>query len=179
PAAISPSPTALPISHREENAPADASAGTWARVATPLAGSNWGSVFTPRVGQEVWLAYLEGDIDRPVVVASLYNGQGQEDAPHNQVSQGGSGATGNAPMWFSGNEHNGVFSGIKTQDLNTSAEGTGGYRQLRFDDSPQHRGITLPTSDYDPALYLGQIKHAPDNERLADLGYGAALTTAA
>ena len=165
--------------HRRDNATAEAVPGTWARVATPVAGSNWGSVFTPRVGQEVWLAYLEGDIDRPVVVASLYNGQGQEDAPHNQVTQGGSGATGNAPMWFSGNEHGGVFSGLKTQDLSTSAEGTGGYRQLRFDDSPQQSGITLSTTDYDTALYLGHIKHAPDNAREADKGYGVALTTAA
>lgn len=164
---------------RQPNAPADASAGTWARVTTPLAGANWGSVFTPRVGQEVWLDYLEGDIDRPVIVGSLYNGVGNADAPHNQVAGGPSGATGNAAAWFSGNDHAGVLSGLKTQDLGTSQTGTGGYRQLQFDDTPQQGRVQLYTTDYHSGLSLGHIKQVEDNERLADLGYGAALATEA
>ena len=36
-----------------DNAPANERAGTWVRVATPLAGANWGGVFIPRIGQEV------------------------------------------------------------------------------------------------------------------------------
>ncbi|MGP1667371.1 MAG: type VI secretion system Vgr family protein, partial [Rhodanobacter sp.] len=99
---------------RDANGPADASAGTWARVTTPLAGGNWGSVTLPRVGQEVWLGYLEGDIDRPVVLAGLYNGQGNPDAPHNQQAGGPSGATGNAAAWFTGTQHAGVLSGCKS-----------------------------------------------------------------
>jgi len=53
------------------------------RVATPLAGANWGSHMVPRVGQEVLVDFLDGDIDRPVVIGSLYNGRGQPDAQHN------------------------------------------------------------------------------------------------
>jgi Rhs element Vgr protein len=164
---------------REANAPADASAGTWARVSTPLAGANWGSATLPRVGQEVWLDYLEGDIDRPIVMASLYNGQGNADAPFNQQSGGPSGATGNAAAWFTGNEHAGVLSGFKSQDLAQSASGSGGYRQLRFDDTPTQGHAQLATTDYESALTLGHFKQLDDNQRAADLGYGAALSTLA
>ncbi|MGY3041812.1 type VI secretion system secreted protein VgrG [Rhodanobacter sp. TND4EL1] len=164
---------------RDANAPADASAGTWARVTTPLAGANWGSVALPRVGQEVWLGYLEGDIDRPVVLAGLYNGQGNRDAPFNQQSGGPSGASGNAAAWFTGNDHAGVLSGFKSQDLSSSARGSGGYRQLRFDDTPTQSHAQLATTDYESALTLGHFKLLDDNQRSSDLGYGAALSTLA
>lgn len=164
---------------RSADAPADASAGTWARVLTPMAGGNWGSAMVPRVGQEVWLAYLEGDIDRPVIVASLYNGQGNTDAPYNQQAGGPSNASGNAAAWFTGNGHPGVLSGIKTQDLATSASGTGGYRQLQFDDTPSQGHAQLATTDYETSLTLGHLKHLDSNARQSDLGYGADLATLA
>jgi type VI secretion system secreted protein VgrG len=47
----------------------------WIRVAQLLAGSNWGGIFIPRVGQEVVVAFLEGDPDRPLVVGCIYNDQ--------------------------------------------------------------------------------------------------------
>ncbi|WP_230941060.1 phage baseplate assembly protein V, partial [Xanthomonas translucens] len=93
----------------EDNAPGSASAWTWVRVMTPWAGDSWGGVVLPRKGQEVLVGFLEGDIDRPVVIGSVYNGRGQDDAAHNQVGGGGAGATGNAPAWFQGNAHGAVF----------------------------------------------------------------------
>lgn len=164
---------------REANAPGDTGAGTWTRVATALAGANWGSHMLPRVGQEVWLDYLEGDIDRPVVVAGLYNGRGNPDAPHNRVAGGPAGATGNAAAWFTGNGHAGVLSGFKSQDLASSATGAGGYRQLRFDDTPGQGHVQLATTDDETALTLGHLKHLEDNARDTDRGYGAALVTLA
>lgn len=164
---------------RRADAPADASSGTWARVMTPMAGGNWGSVMLPRVGQEVWLTYLEGDIDRPVVVAGIYNGAGNQDAPYNQQAGGPSNATGDAAAWFTGNDHPGVLSGIKTQDMATSQSGTGGYRQLQFDDTPNQGHAQLATTDYETALTLGHLKHLDSNARESDLGYGANLATLA
>ncbi|MBI5335231.1 MAG: type VI secretion system tip protein VgrG [Burkholderiales bacterium] len=86
----------------EDNAPASDGSGTWVRVATPLAGANWGSHFLPRLGQEVVVAFIEGQIDRPVVVGAVYNGQGQADAQGNAVAAGAATATSNAPVWFAG-----------------------------------------------------------------------------
>jgi len=45
----------------------------WARVVQPWAGVGWGHQFIPRVGMEVAVAFLEGDVNRPVVVGSLFN----------------------------------------------------------------------------------------------------------
>jgi type VI secretion system secreted protein VgrG len=46
----------------------------WVRVAQGIAGSRWGTLFTPRVGQEVVVEFLHGDPDRPFVTGTVYNG---------------------------------------------------------------------------------------------------------
>ena len=46
----------------------------WLRVAQPWAGANWGGQFIPRIGAEVLVGFLGGDVDQPVVLGSLYNG---------------------------------------------------------------------------------------------------------
>lgn len=45
----------------------------WIRVAQLLAGSGWGAIFVPRVGQEVVVAFLDGNPDRPLIVGCVYN----------------------------------------------------------------------------------------------------------
>lgn len=47
----------------------------WIRVAQLMAGSNWGAVYVPRVGQEVVVSFLEGDPDKPLIVGCVYNDQ--------------------------------------------------------------------------------------------------------
>src|SRR5690606_12533435 len=56
------------------HAPGDATSGTWVSVAEWIAGPNWGSHFLPRVGAEVLVEFLHGDIDQPRVTGQLYNG---------------------------------------------------------------------------------------------------------
>lgn len=45
----------------------------WIRVSQPWAGANWGSIWIPRIGQEVLVSFLEGDPDRPVITGRVYN----------------------------------------------------------------------------------------------------------
>ncbi|UKE45835.1 type VI secretion system Vgr family protein [Xanthomonas cerealis] len=163
----------------EDNAPGSASAWTWVRVMTPWAGDNWGGVVLPRKGQEVLVGFLEGDIDRPVVIGSVYNGRGQAEAAHNQVGGGGAGATGNAPAWFQGNAHGAVFTGFKSQALAQSQDGTGGYQQLRLDDTPGQGRAQLSTTQHASTLTLGHLKGGRDNLREGERGYGVELSTQA
>jgi len=163
----------------EDNAPGSDSAWTWVRVAAAWAGDNWGSVLLPRRGQEVVVAFLEGDIDRPVVTGSVYNGAGQPDAAHNQVPGGNAGATGNAPAWFDGNAHSAVFTGFKSQALAASQSGSGGYQQLRLDDTPGQGRVQASTTQHDSTLALGHLKGGRDNIRGDERGFGAELSTAA
>ena len=50
----------------------------WARVATPMAGAEKGVYFLPEVGDEVLVAFENGDVRYPYVIGCLWNG---EDKP--------------------------------------------------------------------------------------------------
>jgi type VI secretion system secreted protein VgrG len=53
----------------------DAGSSCWVRVGSMWAGKQWGMVHIPRIGQEVLIAFEEGDPDRPIVVGSVYNAE--------------------------------------------------------------------------------------------------------
>lgn len=57
----------------------------WARIATPMAGGDRGMVFIPEVNDEVLVAFEQGDMNRPYVLGSLWNG---EDSPPETNSDG-------------------------------------------------------------------------------------------
>jgi type VI secretion system secreted protein VgrG len=60
----------------------DANSSCWLRVGTMWAGKGWGSINIPRIGQEVIVAFVEGNPDEPVIVASVYN---RETMPTNKL----------------------------------------------------------------------------------------------
>lgn len=119
------------------NAPGDDRSGTWVRVAEALAGPNWGTVFTPRVGTEVLVDFIEGDMDRPVVVAQLYTGV---DTPPFAAGVD------------SGANHAGVLSGIQTRSFDG-----GGFNQWQLDDSAGQVRTRLATSTAATQLSLGYL----------------------
>jgi phage baseplate assembly protein V len=50
----------------------------WCRVRQFCAGPGYGAFFVPEKGDEVLVAFVHGDMDEPIVLGGLYNGQ---DAP--------------------------------------------------------------------------------------------------
>lgn len=141
------------------NAPGNEASGTWVRVAEALAGPNWGSQFTPRIGTEVLVDFIEGDIDRPVVVAQLYTGP---DAPPFAAGVD------------SGVNHAGVLSGIHSRNLDGS-----GFNQWQLDDTPGQLRTRLATSGAETQLNLGYlVQQAPSSaQRGGYRGSGFELRT--
>jgi type VI secretion system secreted protein VgrG len=52
----------------------DDTASCWLRVSQGWAGAGFGWTTLPRIGQEVLVAFFEGDPDQPVIAAGAYNG---------------------------------------------------------------------------------------------------------
>ncbi len=82
----------------------------WVPVSQPWAGTGFGGVNIPRVGQEVIVDFLGGDPDRPIVVGRVY--------------------TASQPVPFKLPE-NKTQSGWKS----SSTTGSGGYNEIMFEDS--------------------------------------------
>ena len=100
--------------------------GVWVRVAEALAGPNWGSLFTPRVGDEVLINFIGNDIDHPVIVGGLYNG---EDLPPYSAGVDSSA------------NHPGTLSGMHSKGLDGQ-----GYNQWVIDDTPHQLRMRLASS---------------------------------
>jgi len=53
----------------------DEHSSPWIRVLSPAAGNEFGQIRLPRVGEEVAVVYPNGNIDHPLILGALYNGQ--------------------------------------------------------------------------------------------------------
>lgn len=169
----------------------------WVRVAQRLAGGGIGSQFLPRIGQEVLVQFIENDIDRPIIVGALYNGQGEGgvtptpggqprdagadpfDAAHDHAISGqGNLADGNSPVWhgasagIAGHRNAAAQWGVRTKEF-----GGAGYNQLLFDDTDAQGRVQLRTTHAATELNLGHLIHAADNYRGSLRGQGAELRT--
>ena len=61
--------------HWDREGKRDENSCCWIRVAQGWAGKNWGSMFLPRIGQEVVVSFLDGNPDRPLITGAVYNAQ--------------------------------------------------------------------------------------------------------
>ncbi|KXK00803.1 MAG: Rhs element Vgr protein, partial [Acidobacteria bacterium OLB17] len=88
----------------------NAASSCWLRVGTSIAGNKWGTMFIPRIGQEVLVDFLQGDPDQPIITGSIYN---PETMPHYELPK------------FK------TLTYIKTR---TSPDDGKGFNELRFED---------------------------------------------
>ncbi|MDB4985888.1 MAG: type secretion protein ImpA [Myxococcaceae bacterium] len=98
----------------------DLASSCWIRVAHAWAGSGWGTIQTPRIGQEVVVEFMEGNPDQPLITGSVYNDKNKPpyQLPAKQAQ-----------------------SGIKTQS--TIGGSLSEFNELRFDDSKGHEELGL------------------------------------
>lgn len=61
--------------HWDREGKFDHNSSCFIRVSQGWAGGRYGSIFLPRVGQEVIVDFLEGDPDRPIITGRVYNGE--------------------------------------------------------------------------------------------------------
>jgi type VI secretion system secreted protein VgrG len=139
-----------------QRAESESDSTTWLRVAMPSAGSGFGHQFLPRVGQEVLVTFLAGDIDRPVVTAVLHNA----DNPPPRFSKA---------LGLPGNR---TLSGIRTQEHKGN-----GFNELLFDDTPGSLRARMGTTHYATALNLGKLTDPRTDGIARPRGNGAELRT--
>lgn len=92
------------------------------RVMQSSAGGNHGHVFIPRHGNEVWISYLNGNMDRPIIIGCAYNST-------------------NTPSYTLPLEKS--TSGIKHTSASSKGEMLGQYNELSFNNESGEEAITL------------------------------------
>ena len=158
-----PNPGGLPhdpaSAQPQGNAPGNERSGAWVRVAQPAAGANWGAVFVPRIGTEVLVDFIEGDIDQPLVVRQLHNGQ---DTPPFAAGVD------------SGANHPGTISGVMSPTLDRT-----GYNEWSLDDATGQLRMRLLCSHALSEIGLGHLiqQGAGQARRGAARGAGFELNT--
>jgi type VI secretion system secreted protein VgrG len=95
--------------HWDQQGTNDENSSCWVRVAQGWAGQGWGSIFLPRIGQEVIVSFLEGDPDRPIITGSVYNAE--KTVPYALPDQQ-----------------------TKSTIMSNSSKGGGGSNEMRFED---------------------------------------------
>ncbi|MBI4389658.1 MAG: type VI secretion system tip protein VgrG [Nitrospinae bacterium] len=61
--------------HWDQEGKKDENSSCWIRTTHGWAGKSWGSIFIPRIGQEVIVSFLEGNPDRPIITGMVYNAE--------------------------------------------------------------------------------------------------------
>ncbi|MGB2806548.1 MAG: type VI secretion system tip protein TssI/VgrG [Sedimentisphaerales bacterium] len=104
--------------HWDRYSKADGNSSCWIRVAQVWAGRNWGAIYTPRIGQEVIVDFLEGDPDQPIITGRVYNAQAMPpyDLPTNKT-----------------------MSTLKSN----SSKGGEGFNEIRFEDKKGEEQIFI------------------------------------
>ena len=125
----------------------DENSSCWIRVAQIWAGTAWGAMFIPRIGQEVIVEFLEGNPDRPLVTGQVYN------------------ADVTVPYTLPDNK---TRSTIKS---NSSLNG-GGFNEFRFEDKKDSEEVFLQAQkDFNVVVLNNEtVKITQDSTTTVDKG---------
>ena len=76
--------------HWDRFSKGDENSSCWVRVSQLWAGTHFGGIHIPRIGQEVIVDFLEGDPDRPIITGRVYNFDNQPpyELPANMTQSG-------------------------------------------------------------------------------------------
>ncbi len=178
----------------------------WLRVMQRVAGSGMGHQFIPRIGQEVLVGFLNNDVDRPYVLASLYNGRGEsgvartpggaageadtsalaqssDHSPSSQMNLANSGPGGHSPAWHGAapaaatEGAQGQANAAALSGFKSKEFGGSGHNQLVMDDTPGQQRLALHTTQAQTWLSMGHLLHQADNHRGSFRGLGFELRT--
>lgn len=104
--------------HWDQTGKSDEHSSCWMRVNQGWAGKQWGSVFLPRIGQEVIVSYREGNPDRPIVTGAVYNAE--QTVPYPLPAEQ-----------------------TKSTIKSNSSKGGAGFNELRFEDKKNAEEIFM------------------------------------
>jgi len=163
----------------------------WARTVQPGAGKDRGAMVVPEVGDEVLVAFEQGDIRRPYVVGGLYNGVDTPKAGPTDIVDSGSGEI-NRRSFVSRRGHrldfldqSGKTEGvtIRTGDdkLQLLMDATGTKLTVHSDGTvlvEAKQGVTVDAASSTVELKGGNIKLTGQNGVTIDGGGGAVKVTA-
>ncbi|APC66725.1 type VI secretion system tip protein VgrG (plasmid) [Ralstonia solanacearum] len=155
----------------------DGSDSIWVRVSQPWAGAGWGGAAIPRIGQEVIVAFNEGDPDNPVIVGRVFNGEaanpyhgdnGQTMGIRSQTHKGG----GSNELRFSDvNGAQEVYLHAQ-KDMNTVVQDAQSTQVLKGD-----RTILVSTGNHATEVSTGNMSEAIQGDRTTLVAKGNHETT--
>jgi len=131
----------------------DEKSSPWIRVLSPAAGSEFGQIRLPRVGEEVAVVYPNGNIDHPLVLGALYN-------------------RAQMPPWALPQQQ--ALAGLRSRELGGGTRGN----HLVLDDTREMIQAQLKSDHQCSQLSLGHITRIEDNAGRKDArGEGWELRT--
>ncbi|AXX92260.1 type VI secretion system, syringe needle protein [Malaciobacter molluscorum LMG 25693] len=127
--------------HFEENK----TISCYLRYSNFFAGNNYGAQFLPRVNSEVIVSFVNGDVDKPIIIGSLYNGENK--VPYNLPKDK-------------------TKSYIKTNSM-PQYEHKQGYNEILFEDKQGEELLSFRAQkDLKTHVLNDEYKHIENNSKL-------------
>lgn len=133
--------------HWDRYGTSDENSSCWVRVSQLWAGTKWGGIHIPRIGQEVIVSFLEGDPDQPLITGSVYN------------------ANCMPPYALAGNK---TQSGIKSRS--TMEGGPDNFNEIRMEDMKGSEELYIQAEKDENILVKNNKGEKVGNNETIDIG---------